>query len=387
MIVEELLAAAAALSSLLFRRTPLHEDNDEECSGDEFAMALFIAKLERHDRHRVPLYVERVLPTYLDFEFRKLFRLSRSTCGALVEEYERSDFYPEGFRGHPKISAEKTLLVAISYLGTQQTMYQIADKFDVSESTVHAAISRVLDFLDSISAREICWPDRDQRERNKRTFMKLVRRRSGLPDVVGAIDGSHVRIARPTQSEQSYYDRKKFHSIILQGVCDADMMFIDVFIGIPGTAHDSRVLQDSFFYEEAAAKCEGGYLVGDAAYPLKMWLLPSYRHTTAKWEPWMTAFNYAHTRQRVVIEQAFGILKARFQRLYHIDVGSIKQAVQIVLASCVLHNMARRCGDIVEDLEVSDSGTDVSSAEPAEGDDTPSRSAAAFRDGIAQSLL
>ncbi|KAL1424426.1 hypothetical protein MTO96_020213 [Rhipicephalus appendiculatus] len=302
MIAEEQLAAA--LSSLLFRRTPLHEDNDEECSGDEFAMALFIAKLERHDRHRVPLYVERVVPTYLDFEFRKLFRLSRSTCGALMEEYQRSDFYPEGFRGRPKISAEKTLLVALC--GTS-------------------------------GAREICWPDRDERERNKRTFMKLVRRRSGLPDVVGAIDGCHVRIARPTESEQSYYNR--------------------------------------------------GYLVGDAAYPLKMWLLPSYRHTTAKWEPWMTAFNYAHARQRVVIEQAFGILKARFQRLYHIDVGSIKQAVQIVLASCVLHNMARRCGDIVEDLEVSDSGTDVSSAEPAEGDDTPSRSAAAFRDGIAQSLL
>ncbi|KAL1479106.1 hypothetical protein MTO96_052141 [Rhipicephalus appendiculatus] len=149
--------------------------------------------------------------------------------------------------------------------GTQQTTYQIADKLDVSESTVHAAISRVLDFLDFISAREICWPYRDEKERNKRAFMKLVRRRSGLPDVVGAIDGCHVRIAGPTESEQSYYNR--------------------------------------------------GYLVGDAAYPLKMWLLPSYRHTTAKWEPWMTAFNYANTRQRMVIEQAFGILKARFQRL------------------------------------------------------------------------
>ncbi|KAL1468250.1 hypothetical protein MTO96_025558 [Rhipicephalus appendiculatus] len=100
MIAEELLAAAAALYSLLFR-TPFHEDNDEECSGDEFAMALFIAKLERHDRHTVPLYVERVVPTYLDFEFRKLFRLSRSTCGALMEEYQQSDFYPEGFRGRP----------------------------------------------------------------------------------------------------------------------------------------------------------------------------------------------------------------------------------------------------------------------------------------------
>ncbi|KAH7939523.1 hypothetical protein HPB52_013484 [Rhipicephalus sanguineus] len=335
----------------------------------------------------MPLYVERVVPTYLDFEFRKLFRLSRSTCGALVEEYQRSNFYPEGFRGRPKISTEKTLLVALAYLSTQQTKYQIADNFDVSESTIHAAISCVVDFLDSISAREICWPDRDERERNMRAFKTLVRRRSGLPDVVGAIDG-HVRIARPTESEQSYYNRKKFHYIILQGVYDADMMFIDVFIGIPGelrlpSAPGQLLLRRSngevrspFPYritEPASAfnyiyrlmrNVAGGYLVGDAAYPLKMWLLPSYRHTTAKWEIWMTAFNYAHTRQR---HQA----------------GSAN-----VLASCVLHNMARRCGDIVEfDLEVSDSGTDLSSAEPAEGDDSPTRSAAAFRDGIAQSLL
>ncbi|KAH7974078.1 hypothetical protein HPB49_009598 [Dermacentor silvarum] len=100
----------------------------------------------------------------------------------------------------------------------------------------------------------------------------------------------------------------------------------------------------------------------------------------------MTAFNYAHSKQRVVIEGAFGILKARFQRLLYIDVGSIKQAVQIVLAACVLHSKARRCGGgVVEDLEASDSGTYVSSAEPAEGD-APALSAAAFRDSIAQSL-
>ncbi|KAH7955378.1 hypothetical protein HPB52_000800 [Rhipicephalus sanguineus] len=149
-------------------------------------------------------------------------------------------------------------------------------------------------------------------------------------------------VRQPTESEQSYYNRKKLHSIVLQGVCNADMMFIDVFIGIPGRAHDSRVLQDSFFYEEAAAKCEDVVAA----------TLPPHDVETTKWEPWMMAFNYAHTRQRVVIEQGYGILKARFQRLYDIDVGSIKYAVQIVLASCVLRNMARRCGDIVEDLSL-----------------------------------
>ncbi|KAH6925893.1 hypothetical protein HPB50_011808 [Hyalomma asiaticum] len=59
-----------------------------------------------------------------------------------------------------------------------------------------------------------------------------------------------------------------------------------------------------------------------------------------------------------------------------IDVASIKQAVQIVLAACVLRNGARRCGDSVEELEASGSCTDVSSAEPAEGADATTPPAA-----------
>ncbi|KAH6928846.1 hypothetical protein HPB50_020386 [Hyalomma asiaticum] len=74
----------------------------------------------------------------------------------------------------------------------------------------------------------------------------------------------------------------------------------------------------------------------------------------------------------------------RFQRLLLVNAASIKQAAQIVLA--VLHNKAQRCGDIVADLEVSDSGADVSSAEPAEGANVPAPSADLLRDTIAQGL-
>lgn len=123
---------------------------------------------------------------------------------------------------------------------------------------MHAAICRILDFFFAISAREICWPDAEERQRNKGAFRQLARRGTrGLPDVIGAIDGCHVRIARPSESEESYYNRKKFQSVILQGVCNADMFFIDVFIGFPGSAHDARVLRESFLFEDGASKCEG----------------------------------------------------------------------------------------------------------------------------------
>lgn len=125
---------------------------------------------------------------------------------------------------------------------------------------MHVAIRRVLDFLLSISEREIRWPNDEEAARNKRAFRALGRCdgvEAGLPDVIGAIDGCHVRITRPTVCEEDYYNRKKFHSIILPDVCDADMVFTDVFVGFPGRAHDARVLEESFLFEEAASRYDG----------------------------------------------------------------------------------------------------------------------------------
>lgn len=97
-----------------------------------------------------------------------------------------------------KITAEKTALIALTNMGTQSAMYGFTDRFDVAESSVHCAINRVFAFLFSISALEIRWPDADERERTKRAFASL-NHRGGLPDVIGAIDGCHIRIARPSK--------------------------------------------------------------------------------------------------------------------------------------------------------------------------------------------
>ncbi|KAH7966082.1 hypothetical protein HPB49_013624 [Dermacentor silvarum] len=382
--------AAAFIDELAFDSDDAFEfeSNEDEEATDLFVASVTSALLARDERNRVPFYVESVVSHYMDFEFKKLFRLSRSTAATLTAEFATSAHYPEGCRGRPKISAEKTMLIALTYLGTQASMYSIADKFDVSESTVHSAICRILGFLLSIGAREIHWPDHDEGARNKRAFQALYRhqgRGAGLPDVIGAIDGCHIRIVRPTEREEDYYNRKKFHSIILQGICNADMVFTDVFVGYPGRAHDARVLEESFFFENATGKCEGGYILGNAAYPLLPWLLPPYRQCKGNWQPWMEKFNVVHSRQRVVIEGTFGILKARFQRLAYIDVASIEKAVEIVMAACVLHNISMKCADEMQDVEGVESGTDVSPIDPLNAQQMSSL-AARIRDTLAQSL-
>jgi hypothetical protein len=69
--------------------------------------------------------------------------------------------------------------------------------------------------------------------------------RRGLPLVIGALDGSHVEIIRPAGTTDEYSNMKKRISILLQGVCDANGRFIDVYTGWTGRLHDARLFQES----------------------------------------------------------------------------------------------------------------------------------------------
>ena len=54
---------------------------------------------------------------------------------------------------------------------------------------------------------------------------------SGVPNVVGAIDGSHISIKAPHVNHKDYFNRKQKYSMNLQGVVDADGKFIHVSTG------------------------------------------------------------------------------------------------------------------------------------------------------------
>jgi len=72
-----------------------------------------------------------------------------------------------------------------------------------------------------------------------------------------AIDGSHIRIDKPAEDPDSYINRKQYFSIHVQGTVDHNMKFIDIFIGYPGSVHDTRVFKNSTLYNDLHNLCEG----------------------------------------------------------------------------------------------------------------------------------
>ncbi|KAH6944310.1 hypothetical protein HPB50_002683 [Hyalomma asiaticum] len=323
---------------------------DSDSSDEEFdnLVAMLAVKLVRKERNRIPRYYEDVVGSYFEFEFKRLFRLSRETFNCLADRYRASPFFPENRGGRTRIGAEKTCLIVLSYLGSQCSMYSIADRFDVTESSVHACVERVLKLLQSMSEEVIAWPHQQQQELSKVGFL-MKSGGKGPRNTIGCVDGSHVEIKIPNESPHSYFNRKKFPSLILQGICNHENKFIDVLVGFPGSAHDARVLREGPFFEVAASKCSNGYILGDSAYPLLPWLMTPYKDTQQSFPAWKKKYK-CHSQQRISIEIAFGRLKQRFRRLYLVDAATIKQCCLIIMGACVLHNLCNEERDFFEEL-------------------------------------
>ncbi|KAJ1081291.1 hypothetical protein NDU88_001473 [Pleurodeles waltl] len=107
---------------------------------------------------------------------------------------------------------------------------------------------------------------------------------------------------------------------------------------------------------------------GDSGYPNLSWLLTSVRNPRTRAEE---RYNEAHGRTRRVIERTFGLLKARF-RCLHLTGGSLfyspKKVYQIIVACCMLHNLALRRQVPFLQEDGSDGGV-VAAVEPVDSEE------------------
>ena len=132
--------------------------------------------------------------------------------------------------------------------------------------------------------------------------------KSGIPGIVGCIDGTHVRIQAPSEHEYLYVNRKGYHSINVQIVCNSDMGIVDLVARWPGSTHDARILRESALQREFEAGRINGLLLGDSGYPLKRWLMtPVIAEITAQ----ERRYNEKHTQTRNIVERCIGVLKRR----------------------------------------------------------------------------
>ena len=161
-----------------------------------------------------------------------------------------------------------------------------------------------------------------------------------------------MAIVKPAKEGSYYFNYKGYHSVVLLGLVDANMTFIMADVGCNGRVSDAGVLQETTCYR----KLKNGALalpkhddtvgnmnfvfVADEAFALTENILKHFpRKDLTQQKP---IFNYRLSRARRCVQNAFGVLAARF-RIFHTTFHMQPSKVDDIVMACVfLHNFLRR---------------------------------------------
>lgn len=212
---------------------------------------------------------------YDDSELVKRYRLDRGGI-LLVTDFVRGAITPPTNRSNA-ISAEMKVLTTLRYLATGKMQLCNGDDMGMAQPTVSKVITQTLNALatPAFITEFIKFPTLEDDIRQTQAKFKEIANFSG---VVGAIDGTQIRIVAPKDFEDAYINRKNYHSINIQVVFDADYKVLDVVAHWPGSVHDSRIWNESGLKEdfERGFIPYGCHLIGDSGYPAQPWLLTPY---------------------------------------------------------------------------------------------------------------
>ncbi|KAH7971861.1 hypothetical protein HPB52_003484 [Rhipicephalus sanguineus] len=123
----------------------------ESSSSSDSEDDTIIATIQEHRRERpkVDNFVADVVASFDDEEFRRHFRLSRSTCRLSLNHSHGET---------PQKSAEEHILAFLWYAGKKATFRSVAQLFGMSESTLHEVVDRVADFLEAVAPKFLKMP-------------------------------------------------------------------------------------------------------------------------------------------------------------------------------------------------------------------------------------
>lgn len=147
----------------------------------------------------------------------------------------------------------------------------------MGKSSLSHCFVRVVSALNEMAPNIIKWPGGESRRSIVQGFSRL----AGIREVVGAIDGTYIPIKAPTDNPQVYINRKCFHGITLQAVCDDKRKFTDCFVGYPSSVSDVRIFRNSEIYQNISVNQEhyfnqGQFIIGDKAYCIRPWCVPPF---------------------------------------------------------------------------------------------------------------
>ena len=168
-------------------------------------------------------------------------------------------------------------------------------------------------------------------------------------DILGAMDGTLIRIEQPRSFPNSYYSRKGFFALHMLAVCDWSYCFWYIQVGDVGNTHDSMAFLDSSLYSDIISgqlnlnQDNISYkILTDSAFRRQSFLLKTNATDYHRRQFLHEYKEFSIESGRTCIECIFGILTNRFHFYQSRIRDNTIKIKWIVISSCVVHNFLMR---------------------------------------------
>ena len=304
--------------------------------------------------HRDQFMFEELIAGNLpDETWHQNFHVSRKTffkiCDVVRSELSRQDT-----NMRPSVSLEKRVAVALNRLATGSCYTACGLGYGLPKSTANVVKNEFCDILRRKAANYIKFP---RTEEEAKKVMGEFERISSFPQVVGALDSTHLKIIAPKQNKYDFLGKKIFYSVLVLGVADSNCKFIHVSAGCPGSVTHSQMLRDSVLQRDvengvilkAPVRVINGrevkpLLVGNHYFDMNPWLMKPYTEPPNVTSSQST-FNTALSAAREKIIKSFALLRGRWRCLMETLKEDTLRVPTTVIACCVLHNLCIEEGD------------------------------------------
>ncbi|XP_038685894.1 protein ALP1-like [Tripterygium wilfordii] len=234
------------------------------------------------------------------------------------------------------------MLIFLSIIGDDVSLRVIGGRFYRSVDAIHRCFKLVLKAVLKLHRHVIKLPD----ESTPSKISSSLRFYPYFKDCIGALDKTHVRASVPIDMEERFRGPKDGTTQNVFAAVTFDLKFAYVLAGWEGSAHDSRILSNALSRTNGLKIPQGKYYLGDVGFGIRNGVIspyPGVRYHLKEFNDYppqnkKELFNYRLSSLRTIMDQGLGVLKKRFRALDAEPFWPFETQVDIVLASCIIHN-------------------------------------------------
>ncbi|KAG5862238.1 Protein ANTAGONIST OF LIKE HETEROCHROMATIN PROTEIN 1, partial [Gonioctena quinquepunctata] len=160
-------------------------------------------------QYRVRNYAEVTVSMFNDQQFQMHFRLTKQAFNHLLDHIAPRVSNVSDKGGRSTVNPKTQVSAVIWLLANPESYRSVGDRFNMGKSTLSLCFIRIIDKLNEMAPDIIRWSAAPRMEIIKRGFNRL----ANIPNVLGAIDGTCVKIKAPQEFPENYINRKCFYGI------------------------------------------------------------------------------------------------------------------------------------------------------------------------------